>query len=393
MTSSSVTSSTVGGVPLSGRSLAPDLARGVMLLVIAIAHATILWHAVIGPGSPEQLRDVVANAFVVLFVDARGYPMFAALFGYGLARIHARRTEEGRTWPWVRSLVRRRGRWMLLIGFLHVALLFFGDIVFVYGLVALLFVGLLSVSDRRLLTHGFLWLGIGTLIYGAGLALSADPEQTAGIMTNAPLQDLVMRLVTFAGFAPLMLTTTVFPFVVGVWAGRRRLLEEPEKHLRLLRRVAFLGIPLSVLGGVPFLLTDLTTWNTLPVLATGWLYVACGYLGGFGYAALIALVAVRLGNRRGPVVRALVATGQRSMSSYLLQSVCWSVVFLPYLLDLAPRLNAASAVGVGAAVWLFTVVVAELMRRAGVRGPAETFLRRRTYAEPRSAETTTEEGR
>jgi uncharacterized protein len=40
----------------------------------------------------------------------------------------------------------------------------------------------------------------------------------------------------------------------------------------------------------------------------------------------------------------------------------------------------ASAVAIG--TWLTTVLLAELMRRAGWRGPAEALLRRLTYAGP-----------
>lgn len=104
-----------------------------------------------------------------------------------------------------------------------------------------------------------------------------------------------------------------------------------------------------------------------------------GYAGGFGYAALIALVAARVGERRGPVVTALAACGERSMTSYLLQSVAWIVLFAPYMLDLAVRVNGTAAVAMGAGVWAATVVLADVLRRAGIRGPAESALRRLTY--------------
>ena len=39
----------------------------------------------------------------------------------------------------------------------------------------------------------------------------------------------------------------------------------------------------------------------------------------------------------------------------------------------------AATVALAIGTWAATVVVAELMRRAGVRGPAETLLRHLTY--------------
>ncbi|WP_433700138.1 DUF418 domain-containing protein [Nocardiopsis sp. CA-288880] len=388
-----------GGVPLSRRSLAPDLSRGVMLLVIAVVHAHVFQEMVGGdPQAPGAAFDAATTVFVMTFAEGRGYPMFAALFGYGLARVHLRRVAEGQPWPRVRSLVRRRGRWLVLIGLLHTVLLFFGDIIAVYGLIALMFAGLLHVGDRRLLAHGFTWMALGTLVYAFLNTVPSftDPAAGGGVLTGSPLADMVTRLFTWPVMTPMLLMTSVFPFAVGVWAARRRVMEEPGLHLGLLRRSAFAGIPVAVLGGLPYGLASAGLWETAGAAETGlaWLHLLTGYAGGFGYAALIALLAVRLGDRRGPVVRALAATGQRSMTCYLLQSAGWAVLFPPYALGLASGLSGLGSVLVGAAVWLATVVIADVMRRTGARGPAERLLRWGTYREPRSgAATVTAEAR
>lgn len=380
----------VHGTELSGRAIAPDLARGVMLLIIAVVHAHIFRLMTNGDlaGAPVGVPDTVTTMAVLLLAEARGYPMFAALFGYGLAWIHLRRIGEGRSWPWVRALVRRRGRWMVAIGLAHVVLLFFGDIISVYGLIALLFAGLLHVNDRRLLAHGFTWMAVGSLVYALGTTMpAATSAEGGGALSPDPLVDLGTRLLTWPFMTPLLLVTSVFPFVVGVWAARRRVLEHPQEHLTLLRRVAGIGIPLAVVGGLPWALVGAGLWSpsSTAVEAVGaWLHVLTGYAGGFGYAALIALVAVRVGGRQGPVVRALVATGQRSMTCYLLQSVAWMVLFMPYTLNLGAGMSDTASVLVGAAVWAVTVVLADLMRRFGIRGPAERFLRWCTYAPVRN---------
>lgn len=377
----------VEGLALSRRSLAPDLARGFMLLVIAIVHAytfRVIATGAAGYGLvPGNAADIAVTLFMTMFAEGRGYPMFAALFGYGLAWIYFRRTAEGQEWPWVRSLVRGRGRWMVLIGFLHTLFLFYGDIIAVYGLVAILFAGLLRASDRRLLAHGFSWMAIGSLLYSAVNTLDdrVAQKEVEPLLTSDPLFDMGMRILAWPFAAPMLVMISVFPFLIGVWAARRRLLEEPELHLALLRRIAGAGIPVAVLGGFAHGLVVAGLWDPGVFLESGaaWLQVLTGYAGGFGYAALIALVAVQIGDRRGPVVQALVATGQRSMTCYLLQSVGWLVLFMPYTLNLAARLYDWVAVLLGVGVWLATVVIADLMRRAGVRGPAERLLRWATY--------------
>ena len=133
------------------RALAPDLARGTMLAVIALAHSQVLARPFIGPvPGPGPALDTAVQTLLTLFVDSRGYPMFAALFGYGLVQILRRREPAG-GWAYARRLLRRRGLWMIAFGFAHAALLFTGDILASYGLLAVLFVGALRWRDSRLL--------------------------------------------------------------------------------------------------------------------------------------------------------------------------------------------------------------------------------------------------
>ncbi|SDJ30832.1 Uncharacterized membrane protein YeiB [Rhodococcus triatomae] len=373
-----------GPVPVAQRVLAPDLARGVMLLVIALAHAHLFATFIGGDDAAHTAADRVATAGTVMFVDFRGYPMFAALFGYGLAQIYRRRIEQGHEWPWVRSLLRRRARWLIVFGLLHVLLLFLGDILAVYGLVALVFVGVLRFRDRTLVLLALAWLPFGAIIQAV---IAADEVMTGESgrppMPEGFLDELLFRVTMFGIMGVAMFISTVTPFLLGILAARHRLLEEPAQHLRLLRFAAVAGISVGVLGGLPFALGKTGVWESysaLDALVSAGLHQVTGYAAGLGYAALIALIAVRLAGREGPVTTALAALGQRSLTFYLAQSVVWAVLFASYTFHLQLT-SPAAAVPLGVAVWLATVVLADLMRRRGMRGPAEVALRRLSYRE------------
>ncbi|RCV48049.1 DUF418 domain-containing protein [Marinitenerispora sediminis] len=377
------------GEEARGRYLTPDLARGAMLLVIALVHAHMFLRGSIGVirGYPteQSVLDMVAAAGLTVFADGRGYPMFAALFGYGMAQILARQRARGQVWPATRRLLRRRGWFLLLFGFAHALLLFSGDILGTYGLIALLFVMTLRMPDRRLLAYAAGWYVVGAVIYAAlwfSIAAGGSGSGAALVNSDAPLLDAVYRVSTWPVSSIQLVTASLCPFMIGVWAARRRLLEEPERHLRLLRRTAGLGIGLAVAGGLPLTLVTTQLWPDPPAglaLAFVTVHTLTGYAGGIGYAAAIALLAVRIGARRGPVVRAVAACGERSMTCYVWQSVVWMALFAPYTLDLGAHMGVAGSVAVGAATWLAGVAMADLMRRAGRRGPAEALLRRLTY--------------
>lgn len=376
-----------GPLAVRQRMLAPDLARGAMLLFIALANAHEFLRT-----SPTTIRgyptdggglDHFVAGLLTTVVDGRAYPMFAALFGYGMVQIFARQETSGRTWADSRKLLRRRGRWMLVIGILHALLLFAGDIIAAYGVLAILFVGMLRTPLSRVPKWAAFWLVVGSLIYAVlAVPLSFDGGAPNPFGGATFVEGLFARGTSWIVLMPAFALTAVAPFLLGVWAGRRRILDEPARFRTLLRRTAIWGIAVTIAGGVPLALVVGDVWSVSSVEASyglGVLHTATGYFGGIGYAAAIALLASRIGARRGVLVEALAATGQRSMTCYLLQSVVWTLLFLPYTFDLGARLGVAATAAISVATWAGTVVVASLLARASLRGPFEVLLRKLTY--------------
>ena len=72
---------------------APDVARGFMLLLIALANVPF-WIGVTGSSAPGGAVDTAWLWVRTLFVDQRSYPLFAMLFGFGLATMVNRRTAK-----------------------------------------------------------------------------------------------------------------------------------------------------------------------------------------------------------------------------------------------------------------------------------------------------------
>ena len=384
------------GTPVAERALAPDVARGAMLLLIALANAHIYvsGHPIGFRGYPEPAEvgagERALAAVQLVLVDGRAFPLFSLLFGYGIVQLARGREAAGAEPGAVRRLVRRRGWWMVLIGAVHGVLLWPGDIIGAYGLIAVLFAGvLLRGRIRALVVVGLLFVAL------AGTGQGFDSPDTMTTLLPSLGQGSVLTALLyhvpewlFIGVL-LQVTGLVAAVAVGSWAARRRLLEEPERHSRLLVRVAAGGLGAAVLGGLPLALMASGVWSDPGLGAqasAGLLHALGGYAGGAGYAALFALLAARAsartGDRRGPVLTALAATGQRSMTCYLAQSVVFCAVLASWGGGLGPRLGLGWTALVAVGTWLLTVLAASWMASAGVRGPAEVLLRRLTYGRP-----------
>ncbi|WP_433324533.1 DUF418 domain-containing protein [Spirillospora sp. CA-294931] len=390
MTSGTRARTVDGPVPSANRAPAPDLARGLMLALIALAHAPAYLYgreiAVGGyPGDGGTLDRVVAFVLVDL-VNGRAYPMFASLFGYGVVQLIARRTAAGTGPRAARRLVRRRGLWLIVFGFVHALLLWPGDILGAYGVVAVVLAGaFLRVRGlvlAALVTASILLVSLGGAagalpVEGARSPLPSTGESDFWAALGLRLQDWLPTLV----LQPLGVAGAV---LLGMWAARRRVLEEPDRHRRLLRATAATGLAVAVLGGLPMaaLTASAGPASEGRLLLAGGLHYASGY-GGVGYAALIALITLRVRNE-GPLTRALRACGQRSLSCYLAQSVVFVAVLASYGGGLGARLGVAASAAVALATWAATVAAADALRRRERRGPAERLLRRLTYGPPKA---------
>ncbi|RSN59932.1 DUF418 domain-containing protein [Actinomadura sp. WAC 06369] len=362
------------------RSLAPDLARGAALLGIALANSVYYVDAAeygarsrpLG-GSPA---DQAADLLLVALVDARWLPLFAALFGYGAMRTVGRAGAGG--------VLRRRSLWLAVFGLLHVLLLFGGDILAIYGLLGFGLVFAVRAGDRFLLGAAGAVL-VAAVPLGAVVGLppvgGAVRNGVPSLLADGPWDALVLRVAAWPLDFLLLAPSSLAPMLLGIWVARRGVLDEPHRHRRALRRTALAGIPLGAAGGLPLALITAELWDTGAAATFGasLLHVLTGFAGAAGAGAAFALAASRPAGRRGPAVRALAATGRRSLSCYLAQSVVFVALFAPYAGGLGDGVGTAAMAGAAAATWLATVAAAGLAARRGRRGPAETALRRLVY--------------
>lgn len=394
------------------RALAPDLARGAMLLLIALANAPwYLWasdsrllsqHPV--DGSP---LDQAVQSVMLIAVDSRTYPMFAFLFGYGIWQLYSRQLAAGTDRLEARRLLRRRHLWMLVFGAVHALLLWMGDIIGAYGLAGLVLVALFL--DRRDVTIK-IWAGVLVGLLGLGaiggalgaLVINLLPASVTAQFTTTQvdlgftaaepnyLLSMVWRIGAWLIVTPtqgLVMLAVPAAILIAILAARHRVLEEPERFLPLLRRTAVVGILIGWSCGLVSALQNLDLLGLSR--ASDFMFPAvqtfAGLACGIGYVALFGLVAERMSRRGrvGPVASAIRAVGARSLTCYLAQSVVFAPLMSAWGFGLGAELSSWSIALVAIATWLATVVLAVLLERAGRRGPAETLLRRLAY--PRRA--------
>src|SRR5213082_1225387 len=128
-----------------------DVLRG--LAVCGILVGNMQWFSGYGMMPPVIARqspfaDQVTHFLVHCFVEGKFYSIFSFLFGFGFALQIARAEERGDSRA---SLFKRRLFWLLVIGLMHGALLWAGDILSVYAWMGFLLILFRRKTDGALL--------------------------------------------------------------------------------------------------------------------------------------------------------------------------------------------------------------------------------------------------
>ena len=396
---------------------APDVARGFMLLLIALANVGF-WVA--GPeGRAPSTADRIWAFMRALFIDQRAYPLFALLFGFGLATMVNRRMASGidaycrqltgglrapsaaeldqareQATIDARRLVRRRGLWMVLFGLIHGAF-FPSEIIGTYGVVAVVFAGWFAHKHhkRQLAVCALVLLfQIVTVVLamlfgpggeaaasGAAVPVPAAAPTGAGESVASALPWFVTNVNEwFFTALSAAFTTMILPAAfLGARLADTDLIAHPERHRGLLTVAGIGGLALGALGALHELLVPLTSAQSWA--ADSALIAVLGLAGGCGWLAVLALYAggPTSDNRLTGFRWLLSSVGRRSMTAYLSQTVMFAGIFViaPRLTGRPLELGLVASAAVAVMVWLTTVVLCAVLERRGMPGPFESLLR------------------
>ncbi|AWV06010.1 DUF418 domain-containing protein [Marilutibacter maris] len=337
-------------------------------------------------GMPAAGPDRIAAFLVEALFQAKFFLLFSFLFGWG---IHVQARAARRVDACFGCRYFRRTGALALLGVLHALLVFTGDILLLYALLAVLFWPLRDLPPGRLLAIAAAMLPLAlamTIALGVSLPDGSPPEATsAGPGLGGDFADTVRaRLAdwpaTFAFLLAFQGPLAFAAYAAGLAAAKSGWLERqagPDGAWRqpqpLLPWLLAIGLPLNL---------------AYAAVAGGWFDDADPMLQLLGFAAIVPgapvlsaaylLLAIRLsGGLRLP--RWWRQAGRNSLSSYVLQGVLAGLVFGGYGLGLFGELGHARLLAVGLLVALAAVTaVGAIADRVG-RGPLEAVLRRITY--------------
>ena len=396
----------------NGRIASLDLIRGLAILGILTVNiegfagpiaATITpdWNGTADPASH------LAFAAVMVLFEGKMRALLSILFGASMLLFLDSAEASGRDGV---VLQIRRLIWLAVIGYLHFAVLWWGDILFTYACAGFIALWLCRLPARTMTTAALLafaaWhaLGIAGSLSPVIAERQADtavstPDQTRSVIAHRDedrREALDQRQRELGGFIPLAahklneeatlplivsfntLGETVPLMLVGMALFRSGFFTGGWTR----RRLRILGLGGLIAGGAATLgFTAMAwAWHFPPVLMNAlfasWLAVPHLVMA-LGYAALLVLAARRF-QGTGAAQR-IAAVGRMALTNYLGCTVVMTALFYGWGLGLSGTVPESRYGLFVMAAWLIMVTASPLWLRHFRQGPVEWLWRALTY--------------
>ena len=402
---------TLAPVKANEREIFMDVLRGFAILGIFIANLNgFSWYREGLPAdSPYLLPQADRNMSFLhhLFIEGKFYSIFSLLFGWGIALQFKRAAASG-----INALptVRRRLLFMLLLGAVHL-LIWPGDIVFFYGLLAFLLLPLRKFSNKVLLITGAVlilspillyWLKMtwpvlnypskllidtGIKVDGAIMNIKSEEEFLNVMKTGNWLDQLKMNISGFFFRYQYLIFVSRVPkvlgmFLIGYVIGRSDFYKNIEPHRKLVYTIIVAGL----LIGLPanyflakqmqdhmrdYFELKMNGWYQTIAYALGVVPLALAYVGIF-----MLFFQITTGKR----IMSLVApAGKMAFSNYIIQSLIGNFVFLGAGLGYMWKVGPVYYTIFGVLVFIGQIIISSIWLRFFNYGPVEWLWRSATY--------------
>jgi len=381
-----------------------DVLRGIAVLGILVMN--IQAFAMIGAAypNPTAYGDLNgANRWVWMLshvlADQKFISIFSMLFGAGIV-LMASKAESADS---AKRLHYRRMAWLVLFGLLHAHLLWYGDVLFTYGVCGMVVYRFRNQPPRRLVVLGVLVLAVSSAIsLGTGWSMRFWPpeamdefaregwqptaervarevaayrggwlDQMRVRSPGALLMETVLFLMFLAWKAAGMMLIGMALFKLGVFSARR----SRHFYLMLIAAAILIGIPVTAYGVHRNFAVE---WDVRYSFFTGsqynyWgsLFVALGWVG--------AVMLVCKSQRLAPLTRPFAAVGRTAFSNYILQSVICTTIFYGHGLALFGSVDRVAQIAIVVAIWAVQLVISPLWLRYFLFGPLEWLWRSLAY--------------
>lgn len=348
---------------------------------------------------PSAGMDRVVKYLQYIFIDGKFYSLFSLLFGMGFTIILSNLLKKGVNGY---RIFYRRMVILAVIGFLHLMLLWSGDILLLYALIGMLLPLFVKMSDRKLILFAVALLFVPVVLDTLKVLFRFDPavpvieatqyfnrksgitdENFATWLRDGKSYSDVLKFTLSGAFIrcrEFIDGNRVFKvlalFLLGLYAGRKRIYANPEDHRAMLEKIRLYGF----LVGLPvscFYAWSALNENPLGLIGRSAAYALSVVPVSLAYVSSVCLWYMK--NRERTFFRLMAAPGRMALTNYIGQSAFGMVIFYGIGFGLGATMGLADVEMVALCVFFFQVAGSCLWLNFFRFGPLEWLWRVLTY--------------
>lgn len=358
-----------------------------ILLVNTMAFASAFYGLEITDPAFGGLADRAVHLVVALFFEMKFYLLFSFLFGYSFT-LQMRSAEKSGEAFVPRLLRRQAGLW--LIGIAHAVLLFHGDILTTYAVLGIVLLMLRNRSDAALMRLAkwlVILIAVAWGVLGIVATIAPTPLDRPAILAAAEATELAFRSdwqaiigqhLTELSSVWVILGLLQAPcalamFLLGLIAGRRKMLARPLENRQYFKRLLRTGLWVGLPGAIVYAYASVE-WSDSPLAILG---LSVGLITGpFLTGAYVGGMMLFFGTPAGQRLRDLLApAGRMALSNYLMQSLIAALVFHGYGLGLIGHVSPLTTALIALAIFTAQLVISRWWMARFAYGPLEWLLR------------------
>lgn len=396
----------VGAAPaVDAERIVPiDAMRGFALLGILVMNIQAFAMNDSAYMNPSAYGDLTGANFWVwylshIFADTKMMTTFSMLFGAGIVLMTARaESASGRS----AGLHYRRMGVLILFGLLHAYLLWYGDILYTYGMCGLLaylfrrvrpwlliVIGVIGLIPPSLFSLGFgMWMRHMTpdklaeftheMWRPTAEMIAEDLANYRGnwfteIAARAPdafaFQTVFLLLFMWRVLGQMLIGMALFR--LGVFSATR----SAATYLTMIGVAVFVGIPTIMLGAYGNVRSG---WDVKYVMPYGTQFnYWASVLGSLGWIGVVMLACQSAA--WAPVTSRLAAVGQMALTNYLSHTLICTTIFYGRGFGMYGRVERVGQIFIVFAIWVVQLIWSPIWLRHFRFGPAEWLWRSLTY--------------
>ena len=334
------------------RFISIDVLRGFAIfgiLFMNIQNLSMISAAYLNPTAYGDFTGInkLVWIFTHIFTDLKFITIFSILFGAGIVLITGKLEAKGLKSA---GLHYRRTFWLIIIGLMHAYLLWYGDILVIYGLCAIVVFLFRKISPWKLLIIGLFIIAIPSVFYFlAGSSMPhwpAEAIQDIGGSWKPGIEQVAKEVSAYQGswlsqmahrVPTSIFIQTFFFFIFQAWRVAGSMLigmaiykmgiltAERSKRFYITSMILGFGIgfPIVIFG---IFRNFAENWTLEYSMFFGAQYNYWGSLFiAFGYICTIMLIYQKFSNNK--FIRIYAGIGRTALSNYLIQTIICTTLF------------------------------------------------------------------